>query len=95
MFISGVLFDKSVLLKKSNDSIIVEGQDFEIGLNARELEFRMKTIKISNEGGDIQELKELDLRYEEIPKIADWIDQQLKGNTISFMRINERREGKN
>ena len=77
MFISGLLFGKSVLLKKSNDSIIVEGQDIEIGLNASELEFRMQTIKIFNGDGDIQELKELDLRYEEIPKIADWIDQLL------------------
>ena len=92
MFISGLLFGKSVLLKKSDDSILVEGQDIEIGLNARELEFRMKTIKIFNADGDIQELKELDLRYEEIPKIADWIDQQLKGNEISFVRINERRD---
>ena len=91
-FISGVLFGKSVLLKKSNDSIIVEGQDIEIGLNTKELEFRVKTIKVINRDGDIQELKELDLRYEEIPKISDWIDHQLKGNKISFVRINERRE---
>ncbi len=80
---------ESVVLENVENRIKLIKSSIEIEKEDQEIEFRRGQIKIKKSDASISKIKYLELEYSEIEQIANWINLNIKGNKIKFLKSTE------
>jgi len=92
LFIDGILSKNSIVINKEQNILRIINNEIKIEPTDKKIEFRKGLIEITNKEDEISKISYLDLDYNDIPNICNWINNNLKSNSVKFYRSTDSKQ---